>query len=102
MLDPLHLLHEVVHVIGMGLMLYGVVHSWRAAPQSAAGILCAAWAWTGADWYRATSDRVVELAEGHSLDFEPIKMWVVAGFTAVTLVCFGLALFIVVRSRLRA
>jgi hypothetical protein len=97
---PYGLTHPMylVDVVGMGLMLFGGVHSLNSRPVSAAGPLCAAWAWCGASGWRATSWRWIELRAGGELDHGGAELAFVVGATGLTIVCLGLSLVLAVRS----
>lgn len=92
--DPFYL----VDLIAMLLLFWGAVRSLRARPSPAPGVLCAAYAWTAANGWRATFGRVWELLEGGELAYGAGELWVVGCGTAVTLACFALSLFLVVRA----
>jgi hypothetical protein len=57
----------IIDVIAMVLLFAGAMHSLRSRPRPAPGLLCAAIAWTAANGWRATFDRIVELRRGESL-----------------------------------
>jgi hypothetical protein len=88
----------LVDLIAMVLLFAGAVHSLRARPRPAPGVLCAAYAWTAANGWRATFGRVFEVLEGGELDYGTGELWAVGGGTALTLACLGLSLFLVVRA----
>ena len=54
----------IVDLIAMALLLWGAVRSLRARPERSPAILCAAYAWTVANGWRATFGRMYELLEG--------------------------------------
>jgi hypothetical protein len=82
----------------MVLLFAGAMHSLRARPRPAPGLLCAAIAWTAANGWRATFRRVAELREGGSLDYGSTEMWTVAISTTISLAGLALAIYLVVRS----
>jgi hypothetical protein len=90
--DPFYL----VDFIGMVLLLWGGVVSLRAS--AGPGVMAAGWAWTGANFWRATFGRVNALRAGEQLDHGLIEMCVVACGTALALACLGLALFLTARA----
>lgn len=94
LLDPFYL----VDFIGMVLLLWGAVHSRRAHPHSAPGLLAAGWGWTGANFWRATFGRVSALRAGEQLDHGAVEMCVVACGTAMALACLVLAVVLTVRA----
>jgi hypothetical protein len=94
LLNPFYL----VDVIAMLLLLAGALHSLRARPGSAPGILCAAYAWTSANGWRATFDRVFELREGGQLAFGVLELQIVGVATLGALACLALSLWLVART----
>jgi hypothetical protein len=88
----------LVDLIAMLLLFFGAVHSLRARPRPAPGVLCAAYAWTAANGWRATFGRVLELSEGGELDYGTTELWTVGVGTALVLACLALSLFLVVRA----
>jgi hypothetical protein len=88
----------LVDLIAMVLLLAGAMHSLRARPSPAPGLLCAAIAWTAANGWRATFRRLAELREGGSLDYGVPEMWAVAISTAISLGGLALAIYLVVRA----
>ena len=89
----------IVDLIAMALLSWGAIRSLRARPESSPGILCAAYAWTTANGWRATFGRMFELLEGGKLDYGSTEMWVVAIATAIGLSCLVVSLLLVVRSK---
>ena len=83
----------------MALLGWGAVRSLRARPESSPAVLCAGYAWSAANGWRATFGRMFELLEGGTLDHGVAEMCFVAGGTAVGLVCLGVSLYLVVRSK---
>ena len=94
LLNPFYM----VDLIAMGLLLLGAVYSLRARPRSAPGLLCAGLAWTAANGWRATFDRVALLSRGGELDFGAGEMWAVAIGTTFAIVAFALSLVLVMRA----
>jgi hypothetical protein len=88
----------VVDLIAMLLLGWGAVRSLRARPGSAPSVLCAAFAWSAANGWRATFGRMFELLEGATLDNGAVEMWFVSIGTAIALACLILSLYLVVRS----
>ena len=89
----------IVDLIAMALLLWGAVRSLRATPARSPAILCAAYAWTVANGWRATFGRINELLEGGTLDHGPAEMYAVSIATATGLGCLILSLYLVVSSR---
>ena len=85
LLNPFYL----VDAIAMALMLWGAVHSLRARPVCAPGILCGAYGWAAANGWRATFGRIAELRNGGELDFGNAEMWTVGVATALAVFMFA-------------
>jgi hypothetical protein len=88
----------IVDLIAMVLLLWGALRSLRARPRSEPGVLCAAYAWSAANAWRATFGRVAEVLEGRELENGPVELWVVGGGTALLLGCLLWSLALVVRA----
>jgi hypothetical protein len=89
----------LVDLIAMILLFWGAMHSLRARPAPAPGLLCAAYAWTASNGWRATAGRVFEILEGGTLDYGAAELWAVSIGTALSLGLFGLTLSLVTRAR---
>jgi hypothetical protein len=92
----------IVDLIAMVLLFVGAVRSLRARPDSAPGIMCAAFAWTAANGWRATFGRLVEIRSGRELDYGTAELWAVGAATAITLGCLTVSLLLVARAERRA
>ena len=88
----------LVDVIAMVLLFWGAMRSLRARPYRSPGVLCAAYAWTAANGWRATFGRMFEILAGGTLGHGASEMWAVSIATAVGLLCFILSLLLVSRS----
>lgn len=88
----------LIDLIAMALMLAGALHSLRYRPNPSPALLCAAYAWSSANGWRATWWRYNELARGGSLDNGNAELWAVGVVTGLALVCFALSLLLVVRA----
>ena len=86
----------------MVLLLSGALHSLRARPRSAPGLLCGAYGWTAANGWRATFDRWSHLADGGTLDYGTGELSVVACATAVAVGGFVLSMYLVMKSAVGA
>lgn len=93
LLNPFYL----VDLIAMVLLFWGARRSLRARPRPAPGVLCAAYAWTASNGWRATWGRAFALMEGGRLDYGAAELLVVAVASALSLVCLALSLYLVVR-----
>jgi hypothetical protein len=82
----------LVDFIAMVLLLWGAVHSLRARPHPAPGVLSAAYGWAAANGWRATFWRLAELRAGGELDYGPGEAWVVGCASAIALACFAILL----------
>ena len=87
-----------IDLIAMALVFWGAIRSLRARPERSPAVLCAAYAWTAANGWRAMFGRMFELLEGGKLDYGTTEMWAVAIATAIGLACLALSFFLVVRS----
>lgn len=87
----------LVDLIAMILLFFGAVHSLRARPHPAPAVLCAAYAWTAANGWRATFGRVFEISKGGGLDYGITELWAVGLGTALVLALFAFSLFLIVR-----
>ena len=91
--DPLYL----VDVVGFALLLWGALASLRARPGVAPGVLCAGYAWSGANGWRALALRLESLQEGGEVNVTLVWLLVVAEIAA--LVGLALLLLLVLESR---
>jgi hypothetical protein len=94
LLSPFYL----VDVIAMMLLFVGAVRSLRARPDPAPGLLCAGCAWTAANGWRATFDRVYEVSRGGVLPYGMAEVWAVGLATAVAIGCLMVAMLLVVQA----
>jgi hypothetical protein len=85
----------IIDLIAMLLLLYGAIRSLRARPRPDPGVLCAAYAWSAANGWRATFGR---LSEGGKLEHGAAELWVVGVGTALMLGAMAVLLFLVVRA----
>ena len=92
----------IVDLIAMILLFWGAMRSLRARPAASPAVLCAAYAWAGANGWRATFGRLFEVLNGDALTHGLAELWAVGIATAIGLVCFILSLYLVVRSTPRA
>lgn len=92
--DPLY----IVDVIAMALLFTGALRSVRARPRSAPGLLTAGWAWAGANFWRATFDRIRVIQAGGRLDLGSVELVFVGVELAVALICLAIGVMLVVRS----
>ena len=86
----------LVDAIAMVLLGWGAVHSLRARPGCAPGVLCGAYGWAAANGWRATFGRLAELREGGELDYGAGELWVVGVATAIAMTCLLTLLALVV------
>lgn len=88
----------IVDLIAMALLLWGAIRSLLARPQRSPAILCAAYAWTVANGWRATFGRLAELSRGGMLDHGYAEMYTVSIATAIGLGYLLLSLYLVVKA----
>ena len=93
LLSPFYL----VDLIAMVLLLWGAVHSLRARPRCAPGLLCGAYGWASANGWRASFGRLAEIRSGGELDYGVMELWVVG--TASAVACALFATLLVLTSR---
>ena len=93
LMNPFHL----VDVVGFALLLWGAVASLRARPDVAPGILCAGYAWSGANGWRALAVHIGTLEQGGPVDAGLV--WLLAMREVAALVGLALLLLLVVESR---
>ena len=94
LLNPFYL----IDLIAMVLLMAGAVTSLRARPDRSPSLLCAAYAWTAANGWRATFGRVEELERGGKLDYGTAELRAVVIGTALVLTCFAISLYLVVKA----
>jgi hypothetical protein len=94
LLNPFYL----IDLIAMLLLWHGANRSLRARPRSAPAALCAAYAWTAANGWRATWGRAFELRDGAPLDHGLVELWVVGGATVLSLICLAWSFYLTVRA----
>ena len=80
----------LVDVIGFALLLWGALASLRARPGLAPGVLCAGYAWSGANGWRALALRMETLQQGGEVDVTLVWLLVISEVAALT----GLALLL--------
>ena len=87
----------LVDVAGFALLFWGALASLRARPDVAPGVLCAGYAWSGANGWRALALRLEILQEGGQVDVGLV--WLLVIGEVVVLVGLALLLLLVVESR---
>ena len=90
----------LVDVIGFALLLWGALVSLRARPGIAPGVLCAGYAWSGANGWRALALRLEILQEGGHVDVGLV--WLLVLSEVVALTGLALLLLLVVESTTRS
>ena len=88
----------IIDLIAMVLLLYGAFRSLKARPRPAPGALCAAYAWTAANGWRATWGRVFELRDGGRLDYGELELCAVGCATILSLMCLASAFYLTMRA----
>ena len=87
----------LVDVVGFALLLWGALASLRARPDVAPGVLCAGYAWSGANGWRALALRMETLQQGGEVDVTLVWLLVIGEVVALT--SLALLLLLVVESR---
>ena len=85
-----------VNVIGVGIMLWGVI-SLRGGRQYAEGVLATGWGWTTAVFWRGTNLRYWLAAEGKSLSYGTMELWLAPVFTMMAAAALLGSLVLLVR-----
>ena len=87
----------LVDVVGFALLLWGALASLRARPDVAPGVLCAGYAWSAANGWRALALRIETLEQGGQVD--PTLVWLLVIGEIVALTGLALLLLLIVESR---
>ena len=87
----------LVDVAGFALLLWGALASLRARPDVAPGVLCAGYAWTAANGWRALALRIETLERGGQVDVGLVWLLVLGEIAA--LIVLALLLLLVVETR---
>jgi hypothetical protein len=96
--DPFY----VVDFIGIILLVWGAMRLRRGAALPGSAILAAGYAWTGANFWRAMFDRVLELRRGAELDYGWLELCFTGCVLAGALIGLGWSLVPAVRSPVAA
>lgn len=91
----------LVDFIAMALLLWGAVHSLRARPREAPGLLCGSYGWAAANGWRAAFWRLEELSAGGELEYGAAEAWVVGIASAIAAALFVVLLELTRRSSRR-
>jgi hypothetical protein len=86
----------LVDLFGIVLLMSGAVAGWRGR-TSARATLTAGWAWTAANFWRATMDRYASVAEGPSPYPASLGLWLGPLLTAVAIVVMAAAVWVTAR-----
>lgn len=87
----------LVDVVGFALLLWGALASLRARPDVAPGVLCAGYAWSAANGWRALALRIETIQQGGQVDMGLV--WLIGLGEFAALVGLALLLLLVVESR---
>ena len=87
----------LVDVVGFALLLWGALASLRARPGVAPGVLCAGYAWSAANGWRALALRLEILQEGGHVDVGLV--WLIGLGEIAALLGLALLLLLVVELR---
>lgn len=91
--------YYIIDVIAMALMIAGIVRSLRARPRPAPDLLTAAWAWAGANFWRAAFDRITTMQHGGNLRLGSVELDYVCAQLIVALVCLAIGVRLVTADR---
>jgi len=95
----LHFSGYAVNVLGVGILLWGVI-SLRGGRRYAEGLLATGWGWTTAVFWRGTNLRYSLAAEGKSLFYGTLELWLGPVFTLMAAAALlGSLVLLVRRSR---
>ena len=87
----------LVDVVGFALLLWGALVSLRARPDVAPGVLCAGYAWSAANGWRALALRLEILQEGGHVDVGLV--WLISLGEIAALIGLALLLLLVMEVR---
>ena len=87
----------LVDAVGFALLLWGALASLRARPDVAPGVLCAGYAWSAANGWRALALRMETLQQGGEVDVTLVWLLVISEVVALT--SLALLLLLVGESR---
>ena len=87
----------LVDVVGFARLLWGTLASLRARPDVAPGVLCAGYAWSAANGWRALALRLETLQQGGQVDVGLV--WLIGLGEVAALIGLALLLLLVVESR---
>ncbi len=87
----------LIDLVGIGLLSAGGLGVWRNRPVGP-GLLVAGWAWTSANFWRATMERYATVAQGGTLYAGEIELWLGPGVTGVAMLALGASLRLALRA----
>ena len=87
----------LVDAVGFALLLWGALASLRARPDVDPGVLCAGYAWSAANGWRALALRIETLQQGGEINVTLVWLLVIGQVVALT--GLALLLLLVVESR---
>jgi len=87
----------LVDAVGFALLLWGALASLRARPDVDPGVLCAGYAWSAANGWRALALRIETLQQGGEINVTLVWLLVIGEVVALT--GLALLLLLVVESR---
>jgi hypothetical protein len=70
----LHSPYYLVDLVGVVLLAFGAVRTWHGRSRQGLAFMGSGWAWMAAAGWRATADRVFELAAGGQLEYGAAEM----------------------------
>lgn len=81
----------LIDFVGMCLLAGGLVAMRRTTPLGF-GLLTAGWAWTSANFWRATMERFWTFSDGRPLQFGSIELWLGPGLTLTAMLAMTASL----------
>jgi hypothetical protein len=85
-------------VIGFVLLFVGAAYSLRARPRRAPPLMCVGHAWWAGMGWHAVVGRINFLADGGQLFYGSPELWAVLFGLGVTLVVFGLSIYLTLKT----
>lgn len=89
--------YYLVDFVAFALLIAGGVVALRARPRSAPGVATAGWAWTGANFWRATLARVEAQKAGTALSIGSSEVPAAIAMTGVAMIGMGVGLWLLLR-----
>jgi hypothetical protein len=81
----------LIDFVAMCLLAGGLV-AVRRGSQFGYGLLSAGWAWTSANFWRATMERFWTLSDGRALQFGSVELWIGPALTVMAMLAMAASL----------